>query len=208
MVTAISGVNIGLTVFGAVDPRLGNKIYPSGDNIDFGYWRSFKNDNVTSGSGIFNQLYIPFEGTGVKRTSKPEVFDRVSKTAIISSGGHWEKAGSKAQGWWRTDKTERSLYLNKVDYIVAGSGKGLAYSNKFTVYASLMPSGSTQLNHTIISKHNQNPAQMVLGIDSDGLYYVRADGEDDDGVNRPYYAKSNQQYALYEQPRVRWDRWL
>ena len=200
MVTAISGVNIGLTVFGAVDPRLGNKIYPSGDNIDFGYWRSFKNDNVTSGSGIFNQLYIPFDGTGVKRTSKPEVFDRVSKTAIISSGGHWEKAGDGGIEWLDNRYTERALYLNDHDYLIAGSGKGLAYSNKFTVYANLMPSGSTQLNHTIISKYDQNPAQMVLGIDSDGLYYVRADGETDEGENKAYYAKSNQQYDLYEQP--------
>ena len=99
MPTAISGINIGLTIHGAVDPKLGNKIFPSGENIDFGYWRSYKNDSVTSKSGIFNEVYIPFEGTGVKRSNKPEVFDRVNSTNIIASGNpHWEKAGADSIG--------------------------------------------------------------------------------------------------------------
>ena len=202
MPTAISGVNIGLTIHGAVDPRLGNTIFPSGDNIEFGYWRSYKNDSVSSGSGIFNQIFIPFDGTGVKRTNKPEVFDRVNKTAIISSGNaHWEQAGSDSMGLNTSKRAyvERALYLNEDDYVIAGSGKGLGYSNKFSVYAKLIPSGN-MLNKRIISKHTENPAQMVLGIDSDGLYYIRADGENEDGDNVAYYAKSNQDYSLYDQP--------
>ena len=84
MPTAISGVNIGLTIHGAVDPRLGNTIFPSGDNIEFGYWRSYKNDSVSSGSGIFNQIFIPFDGTGVTTESQ---FNQVRwKTGEDSNG--------------------------------------------------------------------------------------------------------------------------
>ena len=200
MVVAISGINIGLTIHGAVDPKLGNKIFPSGENIDFGYWRSYKNDSVTSKSGIFNQVYIPFEGTGVKRSNKPEVFDRVNATNIIASGNpHWEKAGADNIGDGSLSHVERSIYLNPDDYIIAGSGKGLGYTTKFSIYAKLSPSGS-QLNRRIISKHKENPAQMVLGTDSDGLYYIRADGLDDDGDNVAYQVKSNKDYSLYDFP--------
>ena len=204
MVVAISGINIGLTIFGAVDPKFGNKLFPSGDNIDFGYWRSWKDDSLTSKSGIFNQIYLPFDGTGVKRNNKPEVFDRVNSTNIIASGGHWAKAGfdgipQGAAGTRDLNFVPRSIYLNEFDYINAGSGDTLGYANKFTVYAKLMPSGE-QLHTRIISKHNINPAQMVLGTDPEGLYYIRADGEDDDGGNVAYYAKSDKEYSLYEFP--------
>jgi len=204
MVVAVSGINIGLTIFGAVDPKLGNKLFPSGDNIDFGYWRSWKDDSLTSKSGIFNQIYLPFEGTGVKRSNKPEVFDRVNNTNIIASGGHWAKGGEDgipqgAMGTKDLNFVPRSIYLNEGDYINVGSGNTLGYANKFTVYAKLMPSGE-QLHTRIISKHSINPAQMVLGTDPQGLYYIRADGEDDDGGNVAYYAKSDKEYSLYEFP--------
>ena len=204
MVVAISGINIGLTIFGAVDPKFGNKLFPSGDNIDFGYWRSWKDDSLTSKSGIFNQIYLPFDGTGVKRNNKPEVFDRVNSTNIIASGGHWAKAGfdgipKGAMGTKDLNFVPRSIYLNEFDYINAGSGNALGYTNKFSIYAKLMPSGE-QLHTRIISKHNINPAQMVLGTDPQGLYYIRADGEDDDGGNVAYYAKSDKEYSLYEFP--------
>tara|TARA_B100000029_G_scaffold284648_2_gene278477 strand:+ start:870 stop:3317 length:2448 start_codon:yes stop_codon:yes gene_type:complete len=200
MVVAISGINIGLTIHGAVDPKLGNKIFPSGENIDFGYWRGYKNDSLTSKSGIFNEVYIPFDGTGVKRTNKPEVFDKVNSTNIIVSGNsHWERAGSDNIGDGSLAYVERSIYLNPDDYIIAGSGKGLGYTNKFSIYAKLSPSGS-QLNRRIVSKHKENPAQMVLGTDSDGLYYIRADGLDDDGDNVAYQVKSDKDYSLYDYP--------
>jgi len=200
MVVAISGINIGLTIHGAVDPKLGNKIFPSGENIDFGYWRGYKNDSLTSKSGIFNEVYIPFDGTGVKRTNKPEVFDKVNSTNIIVSGNsHWERAGSDNIGDGSLAYVERSIYLNPDDYIIVGSGKGLGYTNKFSIYAKLSPSGS-QLNRRIVSKHKENPAQMVLGTDSDGLYYIRADGLDDDGDNVAYQVKSDKDYSLYDYP--------
>jgi hypothetical protein len=203
MVVAISGINIGLTIFGAVDPKLGNKLFPSGENIDFGYWRSYKNDNVSSGSGIFNQIYMPFDGTGIKRSNKPEVFDRVNKTNIIASGGHWARASDSenplSESGESAEFVERSIYLNEDDYINVGSGNALGYTNKFSIYAKLIPSGE-QLNTRIISKHNTNPAQMVLGTDPDGLYYIRADGLDSSGGNIAYYAKSEKDYSLYEFP--------
>jgi len=204
MVVAISGINIGLTIFGAVDPRLGNKLFPSGENIDFGYWRSWKDDSLTSKSGVFNQIYLPFDGTGVKRSNKPEVFDRVNNTNIIASGGHWAKAGADniiegAGGTADLGSVPRSIYLNEYDYINAGSGNTLGYANKFSIYAKLMPSGE-QLNTRIISKHKSNPAQMVLGTDALGLYYIRADGLDDDDDNVAYYAVSDKDYTLYDFP--------
>ena len=204
MVVAVSGINIGLTIFGAVDPRLGNKLFPSGENIDFGYWRSWKDDSLTSTSGIFNQIYMPFDGTGVKRSNKPEVFDRVNNTNIIASGGHWAKAGANniiegAGGTADLGSVPRSIYLNEYDYINAGSGNTLGYTNKFSIYAKLMPSGE-QLNTRIISKHKSNPAQMVLGTDALGLYYIRADGLDDDDDNVAYYAVSDKDYTLYDFP--------
>jgi hypothetical protein len=204
MVVAISGINIGLTIFGAVDPRLENKIYPSGVNKDYGYWRSYRDDQLTSGSGLFNQMMFKFEESGVKTvtpiftggdTIQPETFNRTTKTKHVTTGAaSWQKAGDLVNEFGSQSIQERCIYFNKNDYLDAGSGIALGYTTQYSVYAKVIPSGNIA-GQRIISKHKQNPAQMVLGIDNDGLYYVRSDSEDS-----TYYAKSLKEFSEYSYP--------
>ena len=202
MVVAISGINIGLTIFGGVEPRLENKIYPSGLNSDYGYWRSYKDDQLTSGSGLFNQMMFKFDESGVTNvtpvfvggdTIQPQTFNKATKTKHATTGAaSWRKAGINEHGDQASQ--ERSLYFNKKDYLDAGSGNTLGYTTQYSIYAKLIPSGNV-VGQRIVSKHKANPAQMVLGIDNDGMYYVRSDSED-----ATYYAKSYKEFSEYDYP--------
>lgn len=185
-----------LVIHGAVEPLLDQEIFPSGVNQYYGYWTGWKNDSLVSKSGIFNTVYIPFESSGVQPAGGgPKAYNVIRNTTHVGSGNtHWLKAGELVPVFGANAIQERSVYINKNDYFLLGSGDNLGYTSAFSIYAKLIPSGNIT-GKRILAKHDSNPAQMVLGVDNDGKIYVRADSSSD-----PYYATSSKDFNDYESP--------
>ena len=185
-----------LVIHGAVDPLLDQEIYPSGINQYYGYWAGWKNDSLVSSSGIFNTLYMPFDSSGVVPAGGgPKAHNVTNNATHVGSGNaFWLKAGELVPAFGSKAIQERSVYINKNDYFLLCSGDNLGYSTSFSIYAKLIPSGNIT-GRRILAKHDDNPAQMVLGVDNDGKIYVRADSEDD-----PYYATSSKEFNEYDSP--------
>tara|TARA_R110000824_G_scaffold136793_2_gene300543 strand:+ start:24319 stop:26697 length:2379 start_codon:yes stop_codon:yes gene_type:complete len=187
-----------LVIHGAVEPKLNQEIFPSGLNQYYGYWTGWKDDSLTSSSGVFNTIYMPFESSGnagVGGHGRPKAHNVTKNTTHVASGNSfWLKAGELIPVFGSNAIQERCVYVNKNDYFSLGSGDNLGYSSSFSIYAKLIPSGNIS-GKRILAKHDNNPAQMVLGVDNDGKIYVRADSEDD-----PYYATSSKDFNDYDSP--------
>tara|TARA_R100000808_G_scaffold19731_1_gene42746 strand:- start:6336 stop:8708 length:2373 start_codon:yes stop_codon:yes gene_type:complete len=185
-----------LVIQGVVEPELNQDIYPSGLNQYYGYWTGWKNDSLVSSSGIFNTLYMPFDSSGVVPAGgNPKAHNVINDTSHVASGNSfWLKAGELVPVLGSNAIQERAVYLNKNDYFLLGSGDNLGYTSGFSIYAKFIPSGNIT-GRRILAKHDDNPAQMVLGVDNDGKIYVRADSEDD-----PYYATSSKDFNDYDSP--------
>jgi hypothetical protein len=185
-----------LVIHGAVEPLLNQDIYPSGVNRYYGYWTGWKNDSLVSSSGIFNEIYVPFEGSGVEPAGGgPKAYNVIKNTTHVGSGNtHWLKAGELVPVFGANAIQERSIYLNKNDYFLLGSGDNLGYTSAFSIYAKLIPSGNIT-GKRILAKHDKNPAQMVLGVNNDGKIYVRADSS-----STSHYAISSKVFNDYDSP--------
>ena len=113
-------------------------------------------------------------------------------------GGYarWEEAGELKCKVGKNYIPQRSLYISKDAYFNIGSGIGICQD--YTVYAKILPSGEPT-DSLIIAQHKNDPANLILGCDYDGRYYLRSDG-DVNGVNTAYYAKSSKRFDSYHFP--------
>ena len=185
---------IGLVMFGGVEFAGENSLYPSGVNKEYGYWRSSLHNSLRSN---FDELYFPFEGSGVSGGSAV-VYDTVnSQSYTVQAGvGEWFKSGQLRTRYGSDGIQERAVYLSKGGYVDAGSGIPLPAG--FTAYAKITPSGDIS-STVFIGQHKVDPANMVLGCNYDGKFYVRADSSVE-GVNVPNYAVSEKTFTDYDYP--------
>jgi len=197
--TNTSGLT-GLVMFGGVEFVGENPLYPSGVNKEYGYWRSSLHTPLRTN---FNELYFPLEGSGIS-DGTAIVYDTVNRDAgsgvqayTVQAGvGDWFKSGQLRARYGADGTQDRSVYLAKGGFIDAGSG--ILLTTGFTAYAKVTPSGDIS-STVFIGQHKVDPANMVLGCNYDGKFYVRADSSVS-GVNVPNYAVSEKIFTDYDYP--------
>jgi len=184
----------GLVMFGGVEFAGENTLYPSGVNKEYGYWRSSLHTPLRAN---FNNLYFPLEESGVSGGSAV-VYDTVnSQSYTVQAGvGEWFKSGQLRTRYEADGTQERSIYLAKGGFIDVGSG--ISLSSGFSAYAKITPSGDIS-STVFIGQHKNDPAEMVLGCNYDGKFYVRADSSVK-GENVPNYAVSAKVFSDYDYP--------
>ena len=109
----------------------------------------------------------------------------------------WVKAGYLKSDLGIESPQQRTLYLGQNGYINFGSGVACS-SQEFTAYAKFVPSGSPA-DVVILSSHESDPAQFVLGIDGLSRYYIRSD-EKVANQYVPRYARSSKKVEEYDFP--------
>ena len=185
---------IGLVMFGEVEFAGETPLYPSGVNKEYGYWRSSLHNSLRSN---FDELYFPFEGSGISGGAAV-VYDTInSQSYTVQAGvGEWFKSGELRNRYAADGPQERAIYLAKGGHIDAGSG--IPLTTGFTAYAKITPSGDIS-STVFMGQHKVDPANMVLGCNYDGKFYVRADSSVE-GVNVPNYAVSEKTFTDYDYP--------
>ena len=96
-------------------------------------------------------------------------------TSQVTSAGsaRWYKAGELKADLGIEAPQQRTVFLGQDGYINFGSGV-TSQNQEFTVLTTVVPSGNPS-DVTIVSSHEKDPAQFVLGVDGLGRYYVRSD---------------------------------
>jgi len=120
-------------------------------------------------------------------------------TSQVTSAGsaRWYKAGALDADLGIDAPQQRSVFLGSDGFINFGSGV-TSQNQEFTVLATVIPSGNPS-DVTIVSSHEKDPAQFVLGVDGLGRYYVRSDAYEEKKYV-PKFAKSVKSVREYDFP--------
>ena len=123
-----------------------------------------------------------------------------SSTTIqyTATGGHaqWYEGGALRCEVGRDAIPARALYISKDAHLNLGSGVNLC--GDYTAYAKILPSGEPT-NSIFMSQHKEDPANIIMGCDYDGRYYIRSD-QSVSGVNTARYARTLNRFDSYRFP--------
>jgi len=120
-----------------------------------------------------------------------------TSSVFAEGSSSWVKAGYLKSDLGIESPQQRTLYLGQNGYVNFGSGVACG-SQEFTAYAKFVPSGSPA-DVVILSSHESDPAQFVLGIDGLSRYYIRSD-EKVANQYVPRYARSSKKVEEYDFP--------